>query len=772
MAMKIKHFILLAAVVALGLPTGAQSLATGEWAKQMDGTPAKAGQATTDHLFVRDTYQGETVDDKVTFDQGDTKVVWLWLNDDAIYDNAKVQALTPVPYNTAGDLYNEITYNSFQCDLYLPENVSLISVEDEETGEEISCVMGDRLPRSSQFYYELYGTKVIDGKKYNAYKLLCANTQNYGCHFSARNAASYKTNGALKKDDAPLLGLYLYSEGASTFIGEIPNMIIANLEFGFREAFTATPQWDPNDYRFIYGTGGDNKSQRFQYYHRVRMFGNGAYVLTETPEIKYTVNSNAVVVTATGEGDVTLMIDGEPVDNPCTIDRGDKSMTVLATATALEAGKVVSDVASMSILIPAKPGTSGDNVLTVASPVLVESGKDFDLPVALDNGTPISALQCDVFLPDGFTLNQDGVSLVERRVASSHSVSVRPLGDGTWRVLIASPKAEVFNDNEGDLFVLHLNADASLPEDAYNIMLGNIVLADAMADTYYAPDVDATVIVKHYAKGDANGDGTVNVGDYVTTANFIMDLNPDPFVFSAADVDESNAIDVGDLVGIVNIVLGDFTMPQNAPSQDAKIALWGKREAGQDRFNASYIVNMKNNIPLTAWQMDVTLPGFLTLVNARVSDRTRSHVLGVNDLGLNEWGEHQYRLLGYSNVNDDIAVGEGSVLTLEVAGESCDFTVITVDHILVAESDMTTHEVAPFAIGGGFISVDELSSSMRIYAQGDDIVVETPVDTDVEIIMTNGMSRKVAARAGVNVYPAGKGIHIVRVAGQVTKLII
>ena len=36
--------------------------------------------------------------------------------------------------------------------------------------------------------------------------------------------------------------------------------------------------------------------------------------------------------------------------------------------------------------------------------------------------------------------------------------------------------------------------------------------------------------------------GMVNVGDYVTAANYILELNPDPFIFSAADVDHNKAI--------------------------------------------------------------------------------------------------------------------------------------------------------------------------------------------------------------------------------------
>ena len=68
------------------------------------------------------------------------------------------------------------------------------------------------------------------------------------------------------------------------------------------------------------------------------------------------------------------------------------------------------------------------------------------------------------------------------------------------------------------------------------------------------------------------------------------------------------------------------------------------------------------------------------------------------------------------------------------------------------------------------ISVNELTSDLRIYGKDGMVVVETPTDTMVELIMTNGMSRTVAAKAGVNTYPVERGICIVRVAGQVAKL--
>ncbi|NLN96111.1 MAG: hypothetical protein GX128_08085 [Bacteroidales bacterium] len=56
--------------------------------------------------------------------------------------------------------------------------------------------------------------------------------------------------------------------------------------------------------------------------------------------------------------------------------------------------------------------------------------------------------------------------------------------------------------------------------------------------------------------GDANGDGIVNIIDVVTTLNYIMGFNPDPFIFENADVNNDGIVDVLDAVEIVNIIIG------------------------------------------------------------------------------------------------------------------------------------------------------------------------------------------------------------------------
>ena len=272
--MKIKNLLLFAAA-AMSMSAFAQQ--TGELCFQGDGvTPQMSGQATQDHLFIRGNYddmgEAQMYDNVISFKAGNVQKVWFHLNDDEIYTNEAVQALTPIAYNSAGDLYNEITYNSFQCDLYVPQGIAIVTSEDEE-GEEISYEQGDRMPKATAIKWgKKDATKEIDGITYDVYTILCYNMEEYGSHLSAKNASKYKANGALKKD-ATLFALFMENSGIE---GHTNDMIIANQILNFREANVA--EWDANQSTFNYATGGNNESQLFMLYNRACVYGTSSVV--------------------------------------------------------------------------------------------------------------------------------------------------------------------------------------------------------------------------------------------------------------------------------------------------------------------------------------------------------------------------------------------------------------------------------------------------------------------------------------------------------------
>ena len=264
--MKIKNLLLFAAVASLGLSAFAQET-NGEYVDFKAGTP------TQDHFFVRGTYddmgEAQSMDNRVSFKGGTPQLVWIHLNDDEIYLNEDIQNLAPSEYKS-GKVYNEITYNSFQFDVYMPQSVEIIIFEDEETGEETPFVQGDRLPGSSKISWAKKdnNTKVIDGVNYDVYTFTCFNDAKYGTHFSAKNPTLYERDGALKKD-ATLFGIYVQNKNQDQVEGRINgDMILGNTLLTLRE----TPEI------FFFGTGGRDVENRYMQFNRVAMWGSNAVV--------------------------------------------------------------------------------------------------------------------------------------------------------------------------------------------------------------------------------------------------------------------------------------------------------------------------------------------------------------------------------------------------------------------------------------------------------------------------------------------------------------
>ena len=264
--MKIKNLLLFAAVASLGLSAFAQET-NGEYVDFKAGTP------TQDHFFVRGTYddmgEAQSMDNRVSFKGGTPQLVWIHLNDDEIYLNEDIQNLAPSEYKS-GKVYNEITYNSFQFDVYMPQSVEIIIFEDEETGEETPFVQGDRLPGSSKISWAKKdnNTKVIDGVNYDVYTFTCFNDAKYGTHFSAKNPTLYERDGALKKD-ATLFGIYVQNKNQDQVEGRINgDMILGNTLLQLRET----------DEIFFFGTGGRDVENRYMQFNRVAMWGSNAVV--------------------------------------------------------------------------------------------------------------------------------------------------------------------------------------------------------------------------------------------------------------------------------------------------------------------------------------------------------------------------------------------------------------------------------------------------------------------------------------------------------------
>ena len=264
--MKIKNLLLFAAAASLGLSAFAQDVTNGEYVEFKAGTP------TQDHFFVMGTYDdmgtAQLEENKVSFKGGTPQLVWIHLNDDEIYLNEDIQNLAPQEYKP-GAVYNEITYNSFQFDIYMPQSTEIIVTYDDEYNE-VYYKQGDRLPGTSSLSWAKKSgvTKVIDGINYDVYTFTCFNDKAVGTHFSAKNAAMYEAQGA-KKKEATLFGIYVQNKNQDQVEGRINgDMILGNMLLTLKE----TPEI------FFYGTGGKDVDPRYMMFNRAELWGSSNVV--------------------------------------------------------------------------------------------------------------------------------------------------------------------------------------------------------------------------------------------------------------------------------------------------------------------------------------------------------------------------------------------------------------------------------------------------------------------------------------------------------------
>ncbi len=270
-------------------------------------------------------------------------------------------------------------------------------------------------------------------------------------------------------------------------------------------------------------------------------------------------------------------------------------------------------------------------------------------------------------------------------------------------------------------------------------------------------------VTKSVTPGDVNGDNKVNVSDYVTTASYILEQNPQPFIFAAADLDENGTINVTDLVGVAAIAL---TYPSEAPRHAPAMGIMDGDVAMNAMMNGNEIVvSLDNDVDITALQIDLTLPQGMSVAEATLTDRgSDSHTVDVAQVV-----NGNYRLLAASSALKAFKDHEGAVLRISLSGEAQD--VVTLHGIQLAtpaaqgigHSDIV---LTPLATG-----VHDANAKTRIYAQDGNIVVETPVNGQVIIALPNGMSVAHNVHAGRNVIAApASGIVLVKMNGSVAKI--
>ena len=497
--------------------------------------------------------------------------------------------------------------------------------------------------------------------------------------------------------------------------------------------------------------------------------------VTAQPVINVQEGDEAYTIMAVGDGVVTLYINGEVVDNPYMVYRTEEEQMLEVAATAQEEGKLISEVVTVTVVVPPvvvdpDPGEPADYALTLADAEVLH-GNNVVIPVSMTNAEPITAFQTDLYLPEGFELLD---AVPAERMSADHILSKNKMADGGVRILCYSLSISPFTGNEGELFYITV----SVPDDAagdYTLMLKKSILTTAGENAEVrCEDASSNLNVWAYVIGDANGDGVVTVSDVVAVANYILGKNPQPFIFDAADVNGDGEITVTDVVLIARIVLNptledlnQLRAPAVAAVNDAMSGEGITIAAGETR---KVTIALDNAMTYTAFQLDMQLPDGLTASNFGLTSRAGSHALDANVLE-----DGTQRVMCYSPMLATIDGNEGALLTFEVTAMGDVNGNIMVDGIEMVNAACQTVNLDGFAmsVNSGTTSVKETVAGVRIYAEGHDIIIESPVAQRVVISDVAGHAYSVDVVEGRTVIPArNSGVVVVKAGEKTAKLMI
>lgn len=391
-----------------------------------------------------------------------------------------------------------------------------------------------------------------------------------------------------------------------------------------------------------------------------------------------------------------------------------------------------------------------------------------ELAVQLKNRMPLSALQFDLTLPSGVSMvMQDGyadVWLDAGRKSRNHAVEVEKQSSNKYRVLVSSPTSNALKGNDGALVYLHLSTNRYGTAGLFNFNFTNIIMATPDEVQYTQSNWNSPLSYE-YVVGDADANVVVDVADYVVTANRILNRSTTRYFSDAANVNNDASVNVTDLVGITNIALGKRptetrrmpAMSHTAPSLSATVQL--QPDGNQ------VLLSLDNEWAAAGMQMDVTLPAGVTVSKAELLGRAAGQQVDVATLA-----DGRVRVLVSSFSASDIAAGGDAILALTLDGSQGGM--MTVGDIVVAERDLTTHELAPVSVALSTTGVSDLAASagVRIWAEGGSVVIESDEAGMAQLVMLNGMTQPLQVQPGRNTYPVAPGYYIVRLAGHTAKL--
>lgn len=451
---------------------------------------------------------------------------------------------------------------------------------------------------------------------------------------------------------------------------------------------------------------------------------------------------------------------------PCTIQPGEQQELSI-NYTPMNAGqedatiKIASNAANgvKTIIVTALPYSVNE--------LIVKTSDLLSVSVEMNNMEPIVAVQCSFELPKALQFIEGSIKLNNNR-SKNHQLS-SSFEDGKLKVFIHSASNTAIPAGNGELFSFSLQSVGA--SGNYQLSPSDVILSNANGNNMLSGTTEGTI---HLSAPKLQAESLVDFGNlpWATEINYpyqLRNVGEGPLTISRIVMDnpaltvsatlpltiEAGAtrnIQIvyhyekdGPFEGVMQLYSNDpdhqmvVVNIQGSTYYPNQISLSGnERQGGQYALT----LNLQNSLPIVALQADLHwIPGMTT----NVSDISLSNRVGNHQVVLNRISNDTYRLFVYSTTNQQIATGQGALLTLlynkENASVNYHGTTITVDNVILSTPDGQNQSSA---------SVATMTVNKKGDVNGDGLVTVADVTAVVDVLLERQTPNISVSNADIN----------------------
>ena len=191
-----------------------------------------------------------------------------------------------------------------------------------------------------------------------------------------------------------------------------------------------------------------------------------------------------------------------------------------------------------------------------AQPLYVDAGASWNIGVDNSNGGTVAGfVSVD---PDRFADISKYEYLVLRGVEGGNVrlLANRLVAHGEWKEINATFSAnDPYWNAEYGVLMIPLADFKNKNTSSNNRRIDAFVHLDAIkANWGQHANIKGIYLIPSYLRGDANGDGEVNMADAMSVANYILGTSDDSFDFDAADANLDGKVGMADVMFIMNYI--------------------------------------------------------------------------------------------------------------------------------------------------------------------------------------------------------------------------